>query len=295
METCSLSDLKNNFVSILNKIGIDKSIELSPIYDSIIDEVNELLAFINFGNAENVIMCSIINNKVITKLNKDNAEYTIEVEKKDNTSFTVSLIRTDIEYIKIYEKYIKFGEDKKISTLEGLCDRDTNVIDNNKTMLIDKLYDDDGIMVFYDIVRFKPNSVASGLESNPKDIILYIPYNYSSPLWSSYYSSRITLSREYLDIAKVNVDYKLHDINYSALAKLSDERSLRDLYLPDSYRSLGSLPRDFSIEPLTEDEINKLLNGENDKVRNGLLKYIKDRKTIIYESKNDPDFVYGRK
>lgn len=286
----SLKELKENLVDNIIKIGVDSKIKECTFLDSIIEEIMEVFNVNEINKNDNYIMCDIDKN-ISLNLNNDGVRSELIISNISDGLFYISIASIGPKNIKVYEKQIDLNN-RIISTNQGICKhRDIDIETNNSTMVINKHYDEDGIMNKYEAIRFKPNSIVSGINQNYKNVILHIPHSYKdSFFWQSNYMSKTTLDRVYLDVAKIEIDFKESGMFYSSMAQLSTEHGLRDMNLPDLYRS--SLPKNFVISSITDEQIEELILTNKENVINGLRKYVKDRKSFNYNSSVDPNFKH---
>lgn len=290
MVLVNLKDLKENIVEYLIKIGVDSSIKNCTFLDSIKEEIIEVLESEKFDKGDAFIMCNLADNSISLNINNHGVRCDLKLMKTVDNKILINISKIYDKNIKMYEKVIDINN-RTISTNEGLFKNSLDEETNNKTMTIEKKYDEDGIMSEYEIIRFKPNNIITGLDENYKDVILHIPHTYKeSSLWSENYLSKVSLIRTYFDLANIKIDYKESGMKYESVIQLAYDLGLRDMVLPDSFRE--GLPKDFIIDPMENAEIEDIFNNLDEKVRNGLKKYIKDRSTYRYNSKEDPNFKH---
>ena len=287
----SLSELKENIVENLIKIGVDSKVRECTFLDSIKEELNEVFTNNNINRVDKYINCVVDKNTITFNLNNEGTRVEVELKAVAKDKFLIVLSSISKKEITVYEKVIDLNE-RTITTNQAICDyRNMEMENNNKSMVINKSYDEDGIMTSYVITQFKPNNIVSGLNQNYREVILHIPHSYKeSDFWKNNYLSKVQLQREYLDIASLDVEFKETGMLYSSTVRLATVNGLRDMVLPDEVRT--GLPKDYTIEPLSNEEIEDLINENIEHVRMGLKKYIKDRNTFQYNSKLDPNFKH---
>lgn len=287
----SLEELKTNIVDNIISIGVDSKIKECTFLDSIIEEINEVFTTEDFKKIDKYINCISDKDTISFNIKNDGIRNEVVIKVLNKSEFLINISTIGEKTIKIYEKVVNLNN-RTITTNQAICKyKDIEEEQNNTSMVIEKVYDEDGIMTDYIVIRFKPNSIVSGINQNYKDVILHIPHNYKeSDFWKNNYFSKIVLSRLYLDVASLKIDYKESGMFYSSSVKLETSIGLRDMILPNEVRV--SLPKDYIIEPLPEDEIENLLFSNEEKHRNGLKKYIKDRSSYYYNSKSDPNFKH---
>jgi len=307
MECYSVKELRDKLVEHVLGLGINSKFKENPAFSSVISQIDNLIAQMNMFEASEKVTADEENNRITFEWRSQTGE---------KYSMIISCPKPEtIEAIKVEEKTAFIGKNGKLikekNVIENIATLDkygginlisnSSTIDNvdcqigkcnNTTSSERKYYISKGIMTEREYKGFSTAELSVDLDKAKIDEMLIIPRNafiIGSP-WHNKYDSRTLLVRDKLDTARIASEDRTKGIEYRAITPLDQEHGLRNMNLSggnDPY------PQDIEIFPLSQEEIETMIENENNsKVEEGLRELAKGRTTYSYDSSKDEKFYY---
>jgi len=305
--TYSVKELRENLATKIIGLKIDPKFKENPGFDAAIELIDRQISQMNmFESAENILVQEAEGEISFTWIsNLDGTKYTFSILRKDSkTICSVVTSERNEGYSTELGRELKSKTAKEIEVsldVFGLNIRENGSIITNTQQDLNKChntswaeqrkYNNKGVMSMREYKGFAPAELSKSIEHARVDEMLLVSRNaYVFGFWNDKYVDRTLLVREKLDCARVVKEDKAQGIKYCAVSMLNDEYGLRDMYLPGGS---NPYPRDVIIEPMSSEDIDKLLQKERDpRVASGLKDYAIGRNTYHYNAYEDPHFVY---
>lgn len=301
----SVEELRDKLIEHVVGLGIDKSFLENPAFASAISQIDNLIGQMNMFEAEEAVTVKEENGSI-------SFNWTSSVGDKYSMRISCSSPNT-FKCVRIEEKKPFIGTNgqnirqknvvEEVATIDksGFITLTTNgsMVDNfdcgygkcnNSTWSERKYYTSNGVMRDREYKNLGRGELTEDFDKTTISSMLDIPRQaFDFGLVSSNFESRTLLVRDKLDTARIVREDRKKGIRYNAITPLSQEHGLRDMELVGGYELY---PQDVNIPPLSQEEIEEMIQRENDpKVQEGLRGYAVGRTNYSYNSAEDEYFV----
>lgn len=295
----SVKELRENFVEILIKLGVNEKFKDNPAFSNVIAELDGEISRMNMGTDYENIQVTETDSSISFKYSSvTNSNYTMSIEiqengnirclttesKTDHLDNTKQMRKKDITEINISiddQGYITnethFGHLNDLDCQNYQC--------NVQSSARKEEYNPEGIMVTSEYKLYNEYKQPFDIDGLPLVGALQKDAFRIGSAADNGYSYKEIISRRMFDTGRLYIDDKRNNQNYSGIVQLSGEYG---------YRKLGYLLHNYqpqTINPLSNDQIEQEINKDpNEKVRQALRNISHGRDTYYYSSLDDPSF-----
>lgn len=302
-------EFEEKFEEKIESLGINPKFKENPAYPILLGKLKSLMYSMNMMEDYNNVRVKQEDGEISFEYQYKSADYVGE-------KYTIRFFSPDkntIQCIRFCEQQPRKDGDKVLRE-KSVCDRiikidpSSGFIDyyDNQSLVYgsyDKgitvfdsaehdYYTSGGIVRDKEIRKYNTEMKDMTYDRYDESSMRYIPAMMFKGTFSNIYNSREMLTRDQLDVARhLRIERKngRDEIVYSTKIPLSTEHGLMDMY------PIGGGPyREMEIQPLSQEEIEKLIKmHKNPKTQEVLRLYAKDRDKFYYNSAEDRNFVYN--
>lgn len=301
-KTYSVRELRDNLITVLMDLGLDKKLVANPSLASILVQFESVISSMNMGEKSSSVIAFQDDKTIKFKYSDTNSTYEMSISVLSDNSFKYLVEETKqpfraVDGKEIRQKVISEGiAEVKIdgeSTFEVhygyLDDIDCKQNECNVSNSARKtVYDKSGIEIEKNFVSNNTYKQSFSMDNLPYTGSLGMAREALVPgsLSNSRYVYKEIVRRDKFDTARVSIDDRDRERKFNSVVELSGEHGYRNMYIAGN--SFG--PR--TIQNLTTYQIEEMLNKEtNPRVKEGLKEYAAGRDVYFYSSADDPYFV----
>ena len=309
MSTYNVKELRENLKAKVLELGVDPMFSINPSFSAVVDRFDSFIADMTLGSdAEHVTVRQGGNKLEFEWTNADGKDYKylIVCQNPDNlicrsTEYSFSHhddeLKRDVFCKIAMEQIADYTRELEVTTIQ----ENGSVIYNNRPQVNEcsnntwtsiSAYTKDGIMYEQEYKGFEGSTLTGFIEDASISSMLFIPREGSraNNFFADKYDQRTLLRRVKFDIARVMHVEPKRKIKYSAEVLLDAEHGLRDMRLINN--NSDPYPREVKIEPLSREELEKMLSKESPDVANALRPFAEGRDTYTYDSFLDSHYLY---
>ncbi len=301
----TVAELRGDILSKLFDLGIIPKFKENPALSSALVEIDRLIDTIPADKLGGNVRVKQVNQAItFTCADEDDNAYAFGITSYEPTSFkcflltqksTISPEEEPIQQRSVVEKIISIEGNNylNITTSGSTIDNYKCPIGkcNNSVWQENERYSAEGIMLKKEVVNYKRGEINEDFKTVSIDTMLYIPRKANLAVdenIENLRSKKTTISREYIDIARVFIQDKENKTMFCSSVPLKQENGLRNMEVEDLYLNA---PSEVFIPPAEDWEIDLMITTEsNPKVQEGLEHLASGRNKYSYDSTTDKLF-----
>lgn len=301
----TVTELRSNILSKLFDLGIIPKFKENPALSSALAEIDGLIDTIPADKiGENVRVKQVDKAITFTCADEDDNVYAFGITSYEPASFKCFLLteklavypnEEPVQQRNVIEKIVSIEENNylNITTSGSTIDNYECPIGkcNNSVWQENERYSAEGIMTKKEIINYKRGEINDDYKTVSIDRMLYIPRKSKiafDEFIESLISKKTTISREYLDTARIFINDKENNRVFASSVPLNQENGLRNMEVEDHYLNA---PAEVFIPPVEDWEIDLMITSEsNPKVQEGLEHLASGRNKYSYDSTTDKLF-----
>lgn len=297
----SVEELDKNLEEKLFELGVDPRFKENPAFEAALSNIKGLILNMGiflFDKAKNVTVKQEGKGMYFEWISEDGKKYLMNIYSLNPDTFTCVRTEEYVPFVSSDGKTVRSkGAIEEIATIDKYgfitLTENTSFVDNvdcnfdecyNTTHTSKKYYTSKGVMRDREDKGFSRCKIPFSFDFVKAGIMLNTPRNSNNHK----YQTRTTLIREKLDTAQMVVEVDGKGVIYSAKTRLDQQHGLRDM---EVYTG-GSYPQDVVIPPLSQEEIEEMIQREsNPKIAEGLRECAVGRENYYYNSAEDRNFI----